>query len=78
MVGPAGLEPATKGRFRSFLLASVRHFLSDARDRERAVKRGRGRAPIPLDGFRLNRAARLLVPRRALPSTLRTGNRRRL
>jgi RNA polymerase sigma-70 factor (ECF subfamily) len=38
-----------EGRFRSFLLASVRHFLSDARDRERAAKRGGGRAPIPLD-----------------------------
>ena len=38
-----------QGRFRSFLLASVRHFLSDARDRERAAKRGGGQAPIPLD-----------------------------
>ncbi len=42
------VEP-TYGRFRSFLLASVRHFLSDARDRERAAKRGGGRSPIPLD-----------------------------
>ena len=42
------VEP-TYGRFRSFLLASVRHFLSDARDRERAVKRGGGRSTIPLD-----------------------------
>ncbi len=39
----------TQGRFRSFLLASVRHFLSDARDRERAAKRGAGQAAIPLD-----------------------------
>jgi RNA polymerase sigma-70 factor (ECF subfamily) len=38
-----------QGRFRSFLLASVRHFLSDARDRERAAKRGGGRTAIPLD-----------------------------
>ena len=38
-----------QGRFRSFLLASVRHFLSDARDRERAAKRGGGRTEIPLD-----------------------------
>jgi RNA polymerase sigma factor (sigma-70 family) len=42
------VEPAY-GRFRSFLLASVRHFLSDARDRERAAKRGGGQSPIPLD-----------------------------
>jgi RNA polymerase sigma-70 factor (ECF subfamily) len=38
-----------QGRFRSYLLASVRHFLSDARDRERAAKRGGGVSPIPLD-----------------------------
>ena len=38
-----------QGRFRSFLLASVRHFLSDARDRERAAKRGGGRAAVPFD-----------------------------
>ncbi len=29
-----------KGKFRSFLLASLRHFLSDQRDRDRAAKRG--------------------------------------
>ena len=39
----------TEGRFRSFLLTSIRHFLSDARDRERAAKRGGGQSPILLD-----------------------------
>ena len=39
----------TLGRFRSFLLASVQHFLSDSRDRERAAQRGGGRSPISLD-----------------------------
>jgi RNA polymerase sigma factor (sigma-70 family) len=29
-----------KGKFRSFLLASIKHYLSDASDRERALKRG--------------------------------------
>lgn len=38
-----------EGRFRSFLLGSVRHFLSDARDRERAAKRGGGRVLISFD-----------------------------
>jgi len=38
-----------KGKFRSFLLASLRHFLADERDRARAQKRGGGRAPVPLD-----------------------------
>ena len=38
-----------KGKFRSFLLASLRHFLADARERARAQKRGGGRALVPLD-----------------------------
>lgn len=38
----ADVDPE-KGRFRSFLLASLRHFLSHERDRARALKRG-GRA----------------------------------
>ncbi|HAV62032.1 MAG TPA: RNA polymerase subunit sigma-24 [Verrucomicrobiales bacterium] len=38
-----------RGRFRSFLLASLRHYVADQRDRAHAVKRGGGRAPIPLD-----------------------------
>jgi RNA polymerase sigma-70 factor (ECF subfamily) len=37
------------GRFRSFLLVSVRNFLHNERDRERAVKRGGGARPISLD-----------------------------
>jgi RNA polymerase sigma-70 factor (ECF subfamily) len=37
-----------KGRFRSFLLASLNHYLSDAWDRARAQKRGQGRV-ISLD-----------------------------
>ncbi len=35
----------TRGRFRSFLLASLKHFLSNERDRASAVKRG-GRAVL--------------------------------
>ena len=38
-----------RGRFRSFLFASVKHFLSNERDRARAAKRGGGRAPVSLD-----------------------------
>jgi RNA polymerase sigma-70 factor (ECF subfamily) len=38
-----------KGRFRSFLLACLNHFLSDERDRAQAAKRGRGQPPISLD-----------------------------
>jgi RNA polymerase sigma-70 factor (ECF subfamily) len=39
----------TKGRFRSFLLASLKHFLSHQRDRARAQKRGGGQTPLSLD-----------------------------
>ena len=38
-----------EGRFRAFILASLRHFLSNARDRDRALKRGGGRHIISLD-----------------------------
>ena len=42
------VEPG-RGRFRSFLLGAVKHFLADTRDRERAAKRGGGQTPAPLD-----------------------------
>lgn len=38
-----------RGRFRSFLLVSIRHFLSHERDRERAKKRGGEAALISFD-----------------------------
>jgi RNA polymerase sigma-70 factor (ECF subfamily) len=38
-----------RGRFRSFLLASVKNFLSDSRDKERAQKRGGDQHFIPLE-----------------------------
>jgi len=38
-----------KGRFRSFLLASLKHFLSNERDRTRAQERGGAQVPISLD-----------------------------
>ena len=37
-----------KGRFRSFLLASVKNFLADTADRERTLKRGGGQSFLPL------------------------------
>jgi RNA polymerase sigma-70 factor (ECF subfamily) len=38
-----------KGRFRSFLLATLKHFLADEWDRSRRIKRGGGKTPISLD-----------------------------
>jgi RNA polymerase sigma factor (sigma-70 family) len=58
------------GLFRSFLLASVKHFLSNERDRERAVKRGGGRLPIRLEldaaegRYRMDPADSALTPDR--------------
>lgn len=43
-----GVRPEL-GRFRSFLLASLRNFLSHERDRERALKRGGSVRPVPID-----------------------------
>lgn len=39
----------TKGRFRSFLLASLQHFLANEWDKANAQRRGGGRAPISID-----------------------------
>jgi RNA polymerase sigma-70 factor (ECF subfamily) len=44
----AGVRPE-RGRLRSFLLASLDHFLANERDRERALKRGGGRTMVALD-----------------------------
>ena len=41
-------DPA-RGRFRAFLGASIRHFLSNERDRAQALKRGGHQPPISLD-----------------------------
>src|SRR5207248_1192995 len=38
-----------KGRLRSFLLASLKHFMANERRDASTIKRGGGRTPIPLD-----------------------------
>ena len=38
-----------RGRFRAFLLASLRNFLSNARVHQHALKRGGGQTPLPLE-----------------------------
>jgi len=42
------VEPG-RGKFRSWLLTLLERFLSNERERERALKRGGGRAALPLD-----------------------------
>jgi len=44
----AGADQA-RGRFRSFLLTSLKHFLANEWDKGRAQKRGGGNLPIPID-----------------------------
>src|SRR5262245_1513273 len=38
-----------RGKFRSFLLASLQHYLADERDRAHALKRGGGQSLLSLD-----------------------------
>jgi RNA polymerase sigma-70 factor (ECF subfamily) len=45
-----GVDPI-KGRFRSFLIASLKNFLSHERERAGAAKRGGGVPPLALDGM---------------------------
>jgi RNA polymerase sigma factor (sigma-70 family) len=42
------VDPA-RGRFRAYLCGSIRHFLSNERDRARTLKRGGSQPPISLD-----------------------------
>jgi hypothetical protein len=46
--GYAHADPK-KGRFRSYLLGALKHFIADARDREHALKRGGGMILANLD-----------------------------
>ena len=46
----------TKGRFRSFLLGTLKHFLADAREHDRAQKRGGGSVPVQLNEAAISEA----------------------
>jgi len=46
----------TKGRFRSFLLGTLKHFVAHARDYDRAQKRGGDNTPVQLDEAALSEA----------------------
>ncbi len=47
-----------KGKFRSFLLASMKHFLANEWDKARAEKRGGGRVPVSIDHIAADTAYR--------------------
>ncbi len=51
LLAPGGIDRVhpSKGRFRSFLLVALKHFLANEWDKARALKRGGGVTFIPLD-----------------------------
>lgn len=51
LLAKQGIDNADRqrGRFRSYLLGAVKHFLSDARDRDKRLKRGGGQQMQSLD-----------------------------
>jgi len=46
-----------KGRLRSYLLTSLKHFLTNERNRDLAIKRGEGQRLIPLEDLRERESA---------------------
>lgn len=58
------------GRFRSFLLKSLEHFLYNHWDRERASKRGGGMKPLSLDIAAGESGCELAIPDKATPESL--------
>ena len=55
-----------RGRFRSFLLKSLQNFLHDARDKQRALKRGGGANVISWDDWMAEAPSHLTIPTAAL------------
>jgi len=64
-----GLAPA-RGKFRSFLLASLNYFVADERDRANAQKRGRGQEILSLDFEQAEGSYRLEAADERDPATL--------
>jgi len=51
-----------RGRFRSFLLTSLKHFLANERDWANAQKRGAGNTPVPLEDIQAGEQRYSLEP----------------
>jgi RNA polymerase sigma-70 factor (ECF subfamily) len=67
--GLAGVD-RQKGKFRAFLLAAVKHFLANQRDRARAKKRGGGRAVIAWESLNAEARYRLEPAHELTPERL--------
>jgi RNA polymerase sigma-70 factor (ECF subfamily) len=61
---------SSAGRFRSFLLASLKNFLSHQRDREQALKRGGGAQKISLDSHQAEQSLELEFADRLTPEQI--------
>jgi RNA polymerase sigma-70 factor (ECF subfamily) len=60
--GLDSMQPG-RGRFRSFLLGAVKHFLADQHDRAQSAKRGGGRTVVSIEaGSGTNTTAELQIP----------------
>src|SRR2546421_525182 len=63
------VSPA-RGKFRSFLLACLKHFLINERERAHAQRRGGGHIPISLDGGEAETRFSLEPANHSTPETL--------
>src|SRR5262249_36832593 len=59
-----------RGRFRVFLLAAVKHFLANERDRAHALKRGGAHTHVPIDLVKAEGWHALVVGEQATPESL--------
>ena len=62
-----GAADQSRGRFRSFLLASLKHFLANEWDKTQALKRGGGMVMVPID-FNAGETSRGFEPAGGLPA----------
>ena len=65
----AGLD-RERGKFRGFLLAALKHFLANEREKARSQKRGGGAVPLPLDGQEADTRYRIEPADRLSPDKL--------
>jgi RNA polymerase sigma-70 factor (ECF subfamily) len=60
----------SRGRFRSFLLTAVKHFLANEWDRANALKRGGGEHPISIDAVEAEAWCQHIAVKQSTPESL--------
>lgn len=61
---------SSRGRFRTFLVVGLHNFLANEWQKSRRLKRGQGRAPVPLDALQAEERYRIEPPELASPDKL--------